>query len=115
MKRVAVILAAFFVLAPTAAANIDLGPTQFHAATAAPSNLHAFLLQPDEGGEKYSPPPPSSAWPRAGGGGGSYEFEPAPSRSFDEASVLFPSPRLKMPAVSVAHQLPWMTGSPYAL
>ena len=115
MKRVAVILAAFFVLAPTAAANIDAGPKPFHAVTSAPTGLHAFLLTPDEPAQKYFARTPSFAWSPVDAHGGTYEFELATSRSFNDASVLFSYDKLTIPAVSVAHQLPWMTGVPYAL
>jgi hypothetical protein len=115
MKRVAFLLAAFFVLAPTAAANIDAGPTPFHAATSAPAGLHAFLLRPDEAPLRYFPRTPSFAWSPVAKSGGSYEFELATSRTFADSSVLFTYTKLKMPAVAIPHQLPWMTGVPYAL
>src|SRR5207248_5115091 len=115
MKRVAVILAAFFVLAPTAAANIDAGPKPFHAVTSAPTGLHAFLLTPDEPAQKYFPRTPSFAWSPADERGGTYDFELATSQTFNDSAMLFPYTKLTMPVVSVAHQLPWMTGVPYAL
>jgi hypothetical protein len=115
MKRVAVILAAFFVLAPTAAANIDAGPKPFHAVTSAPTGLHAFLLRPDETPQKYYSRTPSFAWSPVDTRGGTYEFELATSRTFNEATVLFTYDKLSIPALSIAHQLPWMTGVPYAL
>src|SRR5438067_727490 len=115
MKRVALILAAFFVLAPTAAANIDAGPNPFHAVTSAPANLRAFLLRPDETPLKYYPRTPSFVWSPVASRDGSYEFELATNHSFNDSAVLFSYTKLKMPAVSIAHQLPWMTGVPYAL
>ncbi len=116
MKRLIVILAAFLVLAPIAAAGIDGGPKPFHATTSAPEGLHAFLLRPDETAQKYYPRTPSFAWSPVGvGGAGTYDFELSTDRSFNDASVLFNYTRLTIPAVSVAHQLPWMTGLPYAL
>jgi len=115
MKRVAVILAAFFVLAPTAAANIDAGPTPFHAATSAPGGLHAFLLRPDEPAQKYYSRTPSFAWSPVGARGGTYEFELARSRSLNEASGRFTYDKPTIPAVPIAHQLPWCTGASYAL
>jgi hypothetical protein len=115
MKRVAVLLAAFFVLAPAAAANIDAGPTPFHAATSAPGGLHAFLLRPDEPALRYYPRTPSFAWSPVAKTGGSYDFELATSRTFTDSSVLFSYTKLKIPALAIAHQLPWMTGVPYAL
>src|SRR5205823_14197082 len=47
--------------------------------------------------------------------GGHYEFELATSRSFNDASILFTYDKIAIPALSVDHQLPWMTGTPYAL
>ncbi|MCW2962762.1 MAG: hypothetical protein JWO17_14 [Actinomycetia bacterium] len=115
MKRLIVILAAFLVFAPAAAANFDAGSKPFHAVTSAPEGLHAFLLRPDEAPLKYYPRTPSFAWSPVGVPGGTYEFELATGRSFNESSVLFSYKNLKMPAVAVTHQLPWMTGVPFAL
>ena len=115
MKRLIVILAAFFVLAPNAVAGIDVGPQPFHATTSAPEGLHAFLLRPDEAVQKYYPRTPSFAWEPVGARDGTYEFELATNRNFNESSVLFSYTKLAIPAVSIAHQLPWMTGVPYAL
>jgi|1186.fasta_scaffold287082_1 hypothetical protein len=110
MQRVAAIMADF-VLAPTAAANIDVGPKPFPTVTSAPTNLHAFLLRPDEAGQKYYPRTPSFAWSPVGKREGSYEFELATSRSFNESAVLFSYTNLKMPAASVAHQVPFSRSS----
>jgi hypothetical protein len=115
MKRLIVILAAFLVLAPNAVAGIDAGPTPFHAITSAPVGLRAFLLRPDESPQKYYPRTPSFSWSPVDVRGGSYEFELATNRNFNESSVLFNYTKLTIPALSIAHQLPWMTGVPYAL
>jgi hypothetical protein len=115
MKRLIVILAAFLVFAPTAAATYDGGPTPFHATTSAPEGLHAFLLRPDEAALKYYPRTPSFSWTPVDVRGGTYEFELATNRNFNDSSVLFTYTKLAIPAVSIAHQLPWMTGVPYAL
>jgi hypothetical protein len=115
MKRLIVILAAFLVLAPIAAAGIDAGPKPFHATTSAPVGLHAFLLRPDEPAQKYYPRTPSFAWSPVDARGGTYEFELATNRNFNESSVLFSYTKLTIPALSISHQLPWMTGLPYAL
>ena len=115
MKRLTVILAAFLVLAPTAAAGIDAGPKPVHAATSAPEGLHAFLLRPDETPQKYYPRTPSFAWSPVDVRGGTYEFELSTNRNFNESAVLFSYTKLAIPALSIAHQLPWMTGLPYAL
>jgi hypothetical protein len=110
MKRLIVILAAFLVLAPNAAAGIAVGPQPFHATTSAPEGLHAFLLRPDESAQKYYPRTPSFAWSPVDVRGGTYEFELATNRNFNESSVLFSYTKLTIPALSIAHQLPWMTG-----
>ncbi len=115
MKRLIVILAASLVLVPTAGATFDAGPKPFHAVTSAPVGLHAFLLRPDEAGQKYYPRTPSFSWTPVNQQDGSYEFELSTSRSFNESAVLFSYNGLKIPALSIAHQLPWMTGLPYAL
>jgi hypothetical protein len=115
MKRPIVILAAFLVLAPTAAAKFDAGPTPFHAVSSAPTGLRAFLLRPDETPQKYYPRTPSFSWAPVDVRGGTYEFELATNRNFNESSVLFSYTKLAIPAVSIAHQLPWMTGVPFAL
>jgi hypothetical protein len=116
MKRLIVILAAFLVFVPAAAANYDAGPKPFHATTSAPEGLHAFLLSPNEAPQKYYPRTPSFAWSPVGvRGAGTYDFELSMDRAFNDASVLFNYTGLTIPAVSVAHQLPWMTGLPYAL
>jgi hypothetical protein len=115
MKRLIVILAAFLVFAPTGAAKFDAGPKPFHAVTSAPEGLRAFLLRPDETPQKYYPRTPSFSWSPVDVRGGTYEFELATSRSFNESAVLFNYKGLKIPAAAIDHQLPWMTGFPYAL
>jgi hypothetical protein len=84
-------------------------------AVAAPTGLHAFLLTPAEPPAQYYPRTPSFAWNPVTTRAGSYEFELATSRSFSDSTVLFDYSKLRMPAVAVDHQLPWMTGDPYAL
>jgi hypothetical protein len=112
VKRVLVLLAAAFAFVPAATAG---GPTPYHAVTAAPTGLHAFLLSPSETPQTYYPRTPSFAWSPVDAKGGSYEFELSTSRKFDESSVLFSYANLKIPALAIAHQLPWMTGVPYSL
>ena len=70
---------------------------------------------PDEAPAQYYPRTPSFAWDPVSARGGSYEFELATSRSFNDSSILFSYKDLTIPAVAVDHQLPWMTGVPYAL
>jgi hypothetical protein len=120
MKRLAAALTTLLVLvlAPQAAArglSANSGPLPYHAPTAAPTGLHAFLLRPDEGQTPYYPRTPSFAWNPVSARGGSYEFELATSRTFTDANVLFTYDKLAIPALAIDHQLPWMTGVPYAL
>jgi hypothetical protein len=107
VKRLLVVIAAAFVLAPGAGA-VEL-------AGGAPTGLHAFLLQPDEAPQPYYPRTPSFAWTPVAARGGTYDFELATSRTFDDSAVLFSYRKLRIPAVAIAHQLPWMTGAPDAL
>src|SRR5207253_690417 len=82
---------------------------------APPTGLRAFLLTPSEAPARYYPRTPSFTWNPVTTKTGSYDFELATSRTFTDSSLLFDYPGLKIPAVAVDHQLPWMTGSPYAL
>jgi hypothetical protein len=115
VKRLTVVLAAALVLAPSAAAHILSGPTPFHKASSAPVGLRAFLLRPDETPQRYYPRTPSFSWTPVAARGGTYDFELATSRSFNESSVLFDYTKVGIPALAIPHQLPWMTGLPYAL
>ncbi|HVC88785.1 MAG TPA: hypothetical protein VNC40_15355 [Gaiellaceae bacterium] len=115
MKRLTVVLAAALVLAPTAAARTSAGPQPYRVATTAPQGLRAFLLRPDELPQTYYPRTPSFTWTPVAQNGGTYDFELSTSRSFDDSSVLFSYTKLAIPALAIAHQLPWMTGQPYAL
>jgi hypothetical protein len=110
-------LLAAFVLAPSGLAQVEGsgGPAPYHAPTAAPTGLHAFLLDPDETPQQYYPRTPSFSWSPVSARGGTYDFELADSRSFTDASILFDYTKLTIPALAIAHQLPWMTGVPYAL
>jgi hypothetical protein len=113
--RLVLVLAATLALVPSAGARQAGGPTPFHAASAAPTGLHAFLLRPDETPLRYYPRTPSFGWTPVAARGGTYTFELATSRGFSDASVLFTYTKLGIPALAVPHQLPWMTGLPYAL
>ncbi len=115
MKRLIVVLAAALVLAPSGAARMLAGPTPVKAVTTAPQGLHPFLLRPDELPQTYYPRTPSFAWSPVAARGGSYDFQLATNRGFSDASVLFDYTNVKIPAVAIAQQLPWMTGVPYAL
>jgi hypothetical protein len=47
--------------------------------------------------------------------GGTYDFQLSTSRTFTDSTVLFSYSHLRIPALAVDHQLPWMTGTPDAL
>jgi hypothetical protein len=81
----------------------------------APTGLHAFLLRPNEAPQPFYPRTPSFAWNPAPQPGGTYDFELATSKSFDDSATLFSYTKLQIPALAIAHQLPWMTGQPDAL
>jgi hypothetical protein len=115
MKRLAAAFALALALAPSAAARNQGGPIPYRIATSAPTGLHAFLLRPDEEAQPYYPRTPSFAWNPVAARGGHFEFELATSRTFSDAAVLFRYDKVAIPALSVDHQLPWMTGTPYAL
>lgn len=82
---------------------------------APPSGMRAFLLTPNEAPQQYYPRTPSFVWNPVAMHGGTYDFEMAMNKSFQSSSLLFDYAGLTIPAVSVDHQLPWMTGTPYAL
>jgi hypothetical protein len=118
MKRLAAVFLLAVALAPAAHAQglgLRGGPQPFHPETSAPTGLRAFLLRPDEAKQQYFPRTPSFAWDPVRAKGGSYEFELATSRTFGDSAVLFRYTKVKIPAIAVDHQLPWMTGLPYAL
>lgn len=115
MKGLLASLALALLLASSASAGVLGGPAPYHSPSAAPQGLHAFLLRPDEPAQPYYPRTPSFAWEPVSQRGGTYDFELATSRTFTDSSVLYAYSKLKIPAVAVAHQLPWMTGVPYAL
>jgi hypothetical protein len=113
MKRLAAALVAVPALALAQFASAS-GPQPYHAATSAPTGLHAFLLRPDESPQSYYPRTPSFAWNPVSARGGRYDFELATSRTFNDAAILFDLTATN-PAIAIDHQLPWMTGTPYAL
>ena len=80
-----------------------------------PGGLHAFLLRADEPIIRTFPRTPSFAWNPVQRAGGHYQFQLATSQSFEDSSIVFKADRLQIPAVVIPRQLPWMTGSPYAL
>jgi hypothetical protein len=84
-------------------------------ATGVPSDLRAFLLRADEPIEHSYSRTPSFAWKPSTEAGGHYQFEIATSKSFEDGSLVFKDMNVQLPAETVPRQLPWMTGSPYAL
>ncbi len=115
MRYLIVIMAAAAICAPAVHARGIAGTTPFHSASSAPVGLHAFLLRLDEPAQQYYQRTPSFSWAPVAARSGTYDFELATSRSFNDAAVLFSYSKIKIPAVAVDHQLPWMTGLPYAL
>src|SRR3984957_3177003 len=110
MKRV-VAASAFVVLLCAVAA----APTSSSTGNGAPTGLPSFLLRPNEPAQPFYPRTPSFAWNPEQRAGGTYDFQLATSKSFDDSSTLFSYSKLRIPAVAIAHQLPWMTGDPDAL
>jgi hypothetical protein len=82
---------------------------------APPSGLRAFLLTPNEAPLPFYPRTPAFTWHPVALHGGTYDFQLATNRAFTSSGLLFDYAGLPIPAVSVNHQLPWMTGSPDAL
>jgi hypothetical protein len=81
-----------------------------------PAGLRAFLLQANEPVSHDYSRTPSFAWePVVGGVAGHYQFQIATSQSFQDGTLVFKDMSVGQPAVTVARQLPWMTGQPFAL
>jgi hypothetical protein len=99
------------VLACTAAASGSAS-----ARVAAPAQLHAFVLRATEavkGDHTYSQMP-AFAWnpvPKAS----TYQLQLATNPNFSDTTILLDAPSLTVPVASLQLQVPWMTGSPYAL
>lgn len=108
-----------FVLAACLALTLALAPAASSGprsvAVGLPSNLRAFLLRVDEPVAHEYPRTPSFAWAPVPERGGHYQFELATSAGFGDSSIVFKDTHVPIPAETVARQLPWMTGSPYAL
>ena len=58
---------------------------------------------------------PSFTWLPVDQHGGHYKFELATSRAFEDSSIVFKDTNVSLPAETISRQLPWMTGTPYAL
>jgi uncharacterized membrane protein YgcG len=84
-------------------------------ASGVPTNLRAFLLRADEPIAHSYPRTPSFSWHPTSQPGGHYQFEIATAKDFQDGSIVFKNVNVQLPAVTVPRQLPWMTGSPYAL
>src|SRR5450432_358223 len=111
MKLVAAACAFAVAVCATAAAPTSSAT----GANVAPNGLHAFLLRPNEPPQPYYPRTPSFAWNPVPRTGGTYDFQLATSKGFDDSQTLFSYTKLRIPALAIAHQLPWMTGRPDAL
>ena len=81
----------------------------------APTGLHAFLLRPNEPSAALLSADALVRLEARAASRRHYDFQLATSQSFDDSSTLFSYSKLRIPAVAIAHQLPWMTGDPYAL
>lgn len=82
----------------------------------APTGLRAFVLRADEplpARHTYAEMP-AFAW-EAVPGATSYELQVATSPSFTDSTSVYDDARLAAPVASVSVQVPWLTGSPYAL
>ena len=97
-------------------ALVVTGSVQAHVAAtpAAPKNLRAFLLRPNEAVTHEFARTPSFSWLPVNGAM-RYEFELSKNPSFTEGAIFWSDAKLKTPAVSVPVALPWMTGRPYAV
>jgi hypothetical protein len=80
-----------------------------------PSGLRAFLLRADETIAHTYSRTPSFTWQPVALQGGHYQFQIATSQAFQDGTLVFKDMNVSQPAETVARQLPWMTGSPYAL
>lgn len=86
-----------------------------NALSQGPAGLHAFLLRADEPVAHSYSRTPSFAWSRVALTGGHYQFQIASSTSFQDGTLVFKDMNVRQPAETVPRQLPWVTGSPYAL
>lgn len=136
-SRFAVVCLAVLAFPATALARVDV------AVPAAPTNLKAFLLRPDERASHEFSRTPAFAWTPVKGAL-RYEFELATSTRFSGSAIVWTNvvddvpdadaapatgsagateaapaasvySLLKTPAVALDVALPWITGNPYAL
>ena len=80
-----------------------------------PTGLRAFLLRADEPLAHSYSRTPSFSWRSVALRGGHYQFQIAVSKSFQDGTLVFKDMSVAQPAETVPRQMPWMTGSPYAL
>jgi hypothetical protein len=81
----------------------------------APTDLRAFLLRADEPIAHSYSRTPSFSWAPVAEKGGRYQFALASSPSFQDSTLVFKDDSVPFPAETISRQLPWVTGSPYAL
>jgi hypothetical protein len=111
LARPAAVLALSLLL--TSGAGAATRGTSTSSGLAAPQQLHGFLLRANEPAADTFTRTPSFAW-RPVAGSKRYEFQLATSRTFSSGALLTRR-TTRVPAVSVAVALPWMTGTPYSL
>jgi hypothetical protein len=92
------------------------GGASSSSSAAAPTGLRAFVLRPGEAvpADHTYAQLPAFAWTGVHGAS-SYELQLATSPSFVDATIVEDAKGLVVPAASLQVQVPWMTGSPYAL
>jgi hypothetical protein len=112
MRRLALptLIAFSLVLATQASSALHSG-----SFSRGPAGLRAFLLRADEPITHSYSRTPSFTWQPVALQGGHYQFQIATSQAFQDGTLVFKDMSVSQPAETVARQLPWMTGSPYAL
>jgi hypothetical protein len=82
--------------------------------TAAPTNLHGFLLRADEPASTSFPRTPAFAWSPVAGAL-HYEFQLSLSDVFRDNSVVWAADDVSAPVLAPNITLPWITGNPHSL
>lgn len=82
----------------------------------APTHLHGFVLRASEAvkADHTYTQMPAFAWEPVQGAS-RYQLQLATNRNFSDTSTLLDNGSLSVPVASIQLQVPWMTGSPYAL
>jgi hypothetical protein len=109
-RLAAAVLAVLALIQPAQAAE----RSGARAAMAAPKNLKAFLLRPNESPAHVFARTPSFAWNPVRGAK-RYQFVLATSPTFAGNAIVWDDPSLTGPAAAVPVTLPWITGNPYSL